>query len=91
MTRRELDEERLGALLRVLRPAPESWVQAAQELPGARRSLDEIVAHAEADREFRAALAADLGAALEAAGYEPERRMVAWLEARLASDSTPNS
>ena len=91
MTRRETDEERLGALLRVLRPAPEGWVQAAQELPGARRSLDEIVARAEADREFRAALAADLAAALEAAGYEPERRIVAWLEDRLAPESTPSS
>jgi hypothetical protein len=80
---RGLNEERLGALLRILRPAPRGWVQAAQELPGARRSLDEIVARAEADLEFRAALIADLEAALEQAGYESDRRMVAWLEQRL--------
>ena len=76
-------EERLGALLRILRPAPAGWVQAAQELPGARRSLDEIVARAEADRDFREALIADLEVALEQAGYEPERRLVSWLERRL--------
>ena len=68
MSGRGLNEERLGALLRVLQPAPEGWVRAAQELPGARRSLDEIVARAEADLEFRAALMADLEAALEEAG-----------------------
>ena len=33
------DEERLGALLRILVPAPQGWVQAAQELPDARRAL----------------------------------------------------
>ena len=76
-------EERLGALLRILRPAPAGWVRAAQELPGARRSLDEIVARAEADRDFREALIADLEVALEQAGYEPERRLVSWLERRL--------
>ena len=37
------DEERLGVLLRLLRPAPMGWVRAAQELPGARRTFDEIV------------------------------------------------
>jgi hypothetical protein len=79
---RRFDEERLGTLLRILRPAPAGWVLAAQELPGARRSLDEIVARAEADLEFRAALVADLEAALEQAGYEPERRIVSWLEER---------
>jgi hypothetical protein len=78
------DEERLGALLRILRPAPQGWVRAAQELPGARRSLDEIVARAEADLEFRAALVADLEAALEQAGYEPDRRTLSWLEQRLS-------
>jgi hypothetical protein len=76
--------ERLGELPRILRPAPESWVRAAQELPGARNSLDEIVARAEADLEFRAALISDLEAALEQAGYEPDRRTVSWLEQRLS-------
>ena len=78
------DEERLGELLRLLRPAPQGWVKAAQELPGARRSLDEIVARAEADREFREALIADLEAALEQAGYERGSRVLDELRQRLA-------
>jgi hypothetical protein len=78
------DEERLGKLLRLLRPVPSGWVYAAQELPAARRSLDEIVARAEADRAFRDALVADLESALANEGYEPDRRLVAELEKRLA-------
>ena len=76
------DEERLGALLRILQPAPEAWVRAAQELPGARRSLDEIVARAEADLEFRTALIADLETALAQEGFEPERHVVEELKRR---------
>ena len=78
------DEERLGELLRLLRPAPLGWVSAAQELPAARRSLDEIVARAEADQAFRIALVADLEDALAREGYEPDRRLVAELEQRFA-------
>jgi hypothetical protein len=80
---RGFDEERLGALLRVLRPAPRGWVEAAQELPGARRVLDDLVERAESDLEFRAAVLADLEVALEQAGVEPDRRIVLWLEHRL--------
>ena len=82
--RRLYDEERLGELLRLLRPAPAGWVSAAQQLPAARRSLDEIVARAEADQAFRAALVADLEAALAQEGYEPDRRLLSELERRLA-------
>ena len=81
---RAYDEERLGELLRLLRPAPVGWVQAAQELPAARRSMDEIVARAEADLAFREALIADLEIALEQAGYEPDRRLMDELRKRLA-------
>lgn len=70
------DDERIGELLRVLPPAPTGWVEAAQELPLARRSLDEIVARAEADLAFRDALVADLEATLRLEGYEPDRRVV---------------
>lgn len=77
------EEEELGALLRVLQPAPEGWVRAAQELPEARRSLDEIVARAEADLEFRAALIADLEDALAQAGFEPGPRALEELRKRL--------
>ena len=78
------DEERLGVLLRILRPAPTGWVRAAQELPAARRTFDEIVARAEEDRAFRSALVADLEQALAAEGYEPDRRIVGELRERLS-------
>jgi hypothetical protein len=64
------DEQRLAELIRALPPAPEAWVQAAQELPFARAQLDDIVARAEADAEFRRALFADLEEALRREGYE---------------------
>lgn len=76
-------EERLGVLLRILRPAPRGWVEAAQELPGARRTFDEIVSRAEADIAFRAALVDDLEQALAAEGYEPDRRLLDEIRARL--------
>jgi hypothetical protein len=78
------DEERLADLLRTLPPAPQAWVQAAQELPLARRELDEIVERAVADAQFRAALIADLEAALAQAGYEPNERLVEELREKLA-------
>ena len=53
------DELRLARLLRALPPPPEGWVRAAQELPLLRRMLDDIVARAEADAEYRKALIAD--------------------------------
>jgi hypothetical protein len=83
MTRR-YDEERLGVLLRVLRPAPTGWVRAAQELPALRRTFDEIVARAEADRSFRSALIADLEQALAAEGYQPDRRILDEIRDRLS-------
>ena len=80
---RSYDEERLGDFLRLLRPAPAAWVRAAQELPYARRTLDEIVARAEEDRAFREALITDLERALALEGYEPDRRIVDELRERL--------
>jgi hypothetical protein len=80
------DEERFGVLLRLLRPAPAGWVRAAQELPGARRTFDEIVARAEADAAFRSALVADLERALAAEGFEPDRRILDEIRVRLRGD-----
>ena len=79
------EEERLGVLLRLLPPAPVGWVRAAQELPAARRTFDEIVARAEADLAFRNALLADLETALAAEGYEPPRRVLDEIRERLNS------
>jgi hypothetical protein len=79
------DEERLARLIRALPPAPEPWVRSAQELPFVREELDDIVARAEADGEFRARLEADLEAALEAEGYERAPRVVEELRIRFKS------
>jgi hypothetical protein len=79
------DEDTLAALIAALPPAPEAWVRAAQELPFARRELDQIVARAEADAEFRRALIEDLEATLAREGYEPDRPIVDALRRRLAT------
>jgi hypothetical protein len=79
------DEDNIAELLSALPPAPEAWVRAAQELPTIRRELDDIVARAEADLEFRKALIADLEAALAAEGYEPNERTLERLRDRFTS------
>ena len=79
------NEERLGELLRLLRPAPTGWVEAASQLPRLRAVLDDLVARAEADAAFRAELIADLEAALERVGVEPTERSLSELRARLSS------
>jgi hypothetical protein len=79
------DEERVAGLIRALPPVPEGWVKAAQELRRARREMDEIVARAEADREFRAAAIADLETALQDAGYEVDSSLIPELRQRLTS------
>lgn len=77
------DEERLAELLRMLPPAPEGWVAAAQELPRVRAEMDQIVSRAVADAEFRTALIADLEEALRSEGYEPEHMPLDELRRRL--------
>jgi hypothetical protein len=61
------DEERLGSLLSALPPAPEAWVQAAQALPMVHARVEEIVARAEQDDEYRRRVVADPQSALEEA------------------------
>jgi hypothetical protein len=82
----ETSEERLAELLRALPPAPAAWVEAAQELPLARRTLDDIVSRAEADAAFRKALVADLESALAAEGFEPTRPLLDAIRERLADE-----
>jgi hypothetical protein len=79
------DEERIAELIAALPPAPDAWVQAATELPSARKELDEIVARAEADQAFRAAVIADLEAALKIEGYDLEPRQLSELRNRLGA------
>jgi hypothetical protein len=78
------NEDRLAELIGALPPAPQAWVQAAQELPLARTEIAEIVARAEADAEFRQALIANLEATLAQEGYEPERPLLEALRRRFA-------
>ena len=80
------DEARLGELLRKLPPAPEAWVQAAQELPLARLGLDDIVRRAEEDAEYRQRLAADLEQALAAEGYDPDPALIEAVRRRLGAE-----
>jgi hypothetical protein len=77
------DEQRLAQLIGALPPAPQAWVEAAQELPLARGKLDDIVARAEADIAFRDALVADLEQTLRIEGYEPESLPLDELRRRL--------
>jgi hypothetical protein len=83
--RARYDEGRIAELLQTLPPAPAGWVEAAQELPAARREMDDIVARAEADADFRAAVMQDLEAALEAAGYDVAPSMLPELRERLSA------
>jgi hypothetical protein len=76
---RGYDEEQVAELLRALPPAPQGWVRAAQELPLARRGIDEIVSRARADAEFRRRLLADLESALASEEYEPDPALLAAL------------
>jgi hypothetical protein len=78
-------EDKLAELIATLPPAPQAWVQAAQELPFARAELDRIVARAEADAEFRQALIADLEATLAREGFEPDPQTVDALRRRLSA------
>jgi len=80
----DFTEERIALLLRLLPPAPSAWVRAAQELPSARKTFDEIVERAEADQAFREALIADLEQALAAAGYDSDIRILPELRERIA-------
>ncbi|HLY48526.1 MAG TPA: hypothetical protein VKR21_04965 [Solirubrobacteraceae bacterium] len=79
----DLTEERLGELLTRLTPPPDAWVQAAAELPRARRAIEDLVELADRDRELRAALLADLEQALRDVGVEPRPRLMESLRSGL--------
>jgi hypothetical protein len=83
--RHEYEEEALAELLRALPPAPAHWVQAAKELPAARRELDGIVERARLDAEYRKQLLENLDNSLRGAGYGDDSMRVAALRARLTA------
>jgi hypothetical protein len=76
-------EERIAELLRALPSAPEGWVEAAKELPRARRELETLVERIEHDTRLRQRAVADLEALLRAEGVEPTPTVVAHLRRRL--------
>jgi hypothetical protein len=79
------DHDTLGKLIAALPPAPDGWVQAAQELPAARRGISEIIARAEADAAYREQVVADLESALADAGLEPTPPLLEELRERFRS------
>jgi hypothetical protein len=83
MSENAWNEERLGLLLGMLKPAPRGWVEAAAELPRLHVIVDDLVERAKADAAFRAAVVADLEAALSREGVEPTPRLVHELKNRL--------
>jgi hypothetical protein len=83
MSENAWNEERLGLLLGMLKPAPRGWVEAAAELPRLNVVLDDLVERAKADTAFRATIIADLEAALAREGVEPTPRLVHELKNRL--------
>ena len=76
MTDMPYDEEHLAELLGLLKPAPLGWVEAAAELPAARRALAEIGPRLLEGVQERAVQTAALEAALREAGYEPTAGLV---------------
>jgi hypothetical protein len=80
-----LDIEELTRLLAALPPAPVGWVASAQELPAARRGLDELLSNAETDAELRRRLVEDLESALAESGIQVTRSTIDAVRDRLRS------
>lgn len=78
-------EELIAAALRALPEPPVGWVEAAKQLPTARRELETILDRIERDARFRELVVADLEETLRAQGVEPTRFVVARLRRRLES------
>jgi hypothetical protein len=76
-------EERIAELLRALPAPPAGLVDAAKELPAARRELETIVERIDRDERFRALAQADLERTLRVEGVEPTPVVVALLRRRL--------
>jgi hypothetical protein len=79
------DHDALAKLIAALPPAPRGWVEAAQELPAARRGIDGIVERAVADAAYRERVVADLESALAEAGIEPTPPVLDELRERFRS------
>lgn len=79
------DIEQLARLIAALPPAPQGWVNAAQQLPHVGAELGALMERAAADTKLREKLMSDLETALDEAGIAPTRRVVAEARARLSA------
>jgi hypothetical protein len=79
------DHVTLARLIAALPPVPDGWVRAAQELPAARRGIDDIVDRAVADAAYRARVVANLESALAEVGLEPTPPLLEELRERFRS------
>ena len=77
------DEIELGELLGMLPAAPDAWVEAAKQRPRIERGVTQILALAEADAEFRAALIEDLETTVREADVEASPEVVDAVRARI--------
>jgi hypothetical protein len=78
-----MDETDLEQLLRLLGPAPETWVRTAQELPFVRDEVAAILERAAASSSFREALAEDAQGTLSREGLELNADVVAHILRKL--------
>jgi hypothetical protein len=84
---RDYTEEQLAELIGALPPAPAAWIRGAQELPAARRAMDDLVKDAQAAGKQRDAIFVNLEDSLRQAGVEPRRELVEELRSRLSDAS----
>jgi hypothetical protein len=78
-----MNETDLEHLLRLLSPAPETWVRTAQELPFVRDEVAAILERAASSSSFREALQSDAGGTLAREGLELTSEVVAHIMRRL--------
>jgi hypothetical protein len=56
----DFDSHQIAEHIALLRPAPRGWVQAAQQLPAARRAVETLVARAQQSETERMAIVRNL-------------------------------
>jgi hypothetical protein len=78
-----MDETDLEHLLRLLAPAPETWVRTAQELPFVRDEVAAILERAASSSSFRDALRDDASGTLAREGVELNADVVAHILRKL--------
>jgi hypothetical protein len=82
----DFDSHQIAEQIARLRPAPRGWVEAAQQLPAARRAVETLVARAQQSETERLAIVRNLEESLHAEGVEPRSDLVRELRDLLADD-----